>query len=111
MHGAECILNNRKIYIRLPAEDCIASLKQDVKQVCVLGMPDPVWGEQVTACIVLKEGSKLTEDDIVAWCKQHIASYKKPRKVIFFSQLPENANGKVSRILLKDQIQKGEIKS
>ena len=101
MHGAECILNNRKIYIRLPAEDCIASLKQDVKQVCVLGMPDPVWGEQVTACIVLKEGSKLTEDDIVAWC----------RKVIFFSQLPENANGKVSRILLKDQIQKGEIKS
>ena len=92
-------------------EDCIASLKQDVKQVCVLGMPDPVWGEQVTACIVLKEGSKLTEDDIVAWCKQHIASYKKPRKVIFFSQLPENANGKVSRILLKDQIQKGEIRS
>ena len=92
-------------------EDCIASLKQDVKQVCVLGMPDPVWGEQVTACIVLKEGSKLTEDDIVAWCKKHIASYKKPRKVIFFSQLPENANGKVSRILLKDQIQKGEIRS
>lgn len=41
-------------------------MKQDVKQVCVLGMPDPVWGEQVTACIVLKEGSKLTEDDIVA---------------------------------------------
>ena len=78
-------------------EDCIASLKQDVKQ--------------VTACIVLKEGSKLTEDDIVAWCKKHIASYKKPRKVIFFSQLPENANGKVSRILLKDQIQKGEIRS
>ena len=92
-------------------EDCIASLKQDVKQVCVLGMPDPVWGEQVTACIVLKEDSKLTEDDIVAWCKKHIASYKKPRKVIFFSQLPENANGKVSRILLKDQIQKGEIRS
>ena len=92
-------------------EDCIASLKQDVKQVCVLGMPDPVWGEQVTACIVLKEGSKLTEDDIVAWCKKHIARYKKPRKVIFFSQLPENANGKVSRILLKDQIQKGEIRS
>ena len=59
-------------------------MKQDVKQVCVLGMPDPVWGEQVTACIVLKEGSKLTEDDIVAWCKQHIASYKKPRKVISF---------------------------
>ena len=88
-------------------EDCIASLKE-VKEVCVLGMPDALWGEQVTACIVVRPGFSLTEEDVVSWCRKHIASYKKPRKVVFLPELPENANGKVSRILLKELLMKGE---
>lgn len=85
-------------------EDCIASLKEDVRQVCVLGMPDPYWGECVVACIVRNPGSGLTKEQVTAYCREHIASYKKPRWVEFMDALPENANGKVSRELLREKL-------
>ena len=85
-------------------EDCIASMKEAVRQVCVLGMPDPYWGECVVACIVLKPESGLTKDQVVAYCKEHIAGYKKPKRVEFMDALPENANGKVSRELLREML-------
>ncbi len=99
------ICGGENIYSR-EVEDCIAALKDDVKQVCVLGIPDKYWGEIVTACVVRRENSEITAEELICWCKMHIASYKKPQKVFFFDTLPENANGKVSRILLKEQIQK-----
>lgn len=85
-------------------EDCIASLEDDVRQVCVLGMPDPYWGECVVACIVRNPGSGLTREQVVSYCREHIAGYKKPRRVEFMDFLPENANGKVSRELLRESL-------
>ena len=55
----------------------------------------------VCAAVILKENESLTEEEIIAYCKENIASYKKPRKVIFCESFPRNALGKV---------QKGELK-
>lgn len=86
-------------------EDCIAGMTDTVKAVCVLGMPEPCWGEIVVACVVRKENVSLSEDEVISWCRQHIAGYKKPKKVIFCDYLPENANGKVSRLLLRKYLE------
>ncbi len=85
-------------------EDCIAGLTA-VEAVCVLGMPEPCWGEMVVACVVRKENVSLSEDEVISWCRQHIAGYKKPKKVVFCDYLPENANGKVSRPLLRKYLE------
>lgn len=88
-------------------ENCISELKQDVAEVCVLGIPDEDWGERVVACIVRKEGSSLTEKQVIEYCKAHIAHYKKPRSVFFMDTLPENANGKIARGKLRKCLYEG----
>jgi len=53
--------------------------------------------------VVRKKGASLTEQEIIEYCKAHLASYKKPRKVDFVDALPRNASGKVLKRQLKSQ--------
>ncbi len=64
-----------------------------VGQVAVIGLPDPQYGEEVCA-IVVKEG-ELTEDELIAWSKEHLAAYKYPRRVFFTEGFPLGPSGKV----------------
>ena len=66
-----------------------------VSEAGVIGVPDPVWGEAVKACIVLKEGQQATEQEIINLCKERLAGYKVPKSVDFFKELPHNAAGKI----------------
>ncbi|MFH1032991.1 MAG: long-chain-fatty-acid--CoA ligase [Pseudomonadota bacterium] len=66
-----------------------------VADVAVLGQPDPLWGETVKAVVALKSGQSLSEREVIDFCKEHLASYKKPRQVVFVESLPRNASGKV----------------
>lgn len=66
-----------------------------VSLVAVIGVPDEQFGEEIKACIVLKENQSLTEEELIAWTKERIASYKYPRKVEFLSALPMSATGKI----------------
>lgn len=66
-----------------------------VSEACVFGVPDPQWGESVKAMVVLRPGQTATEEELINHCKQHLASYKKPKSVEFVTELPKNNYGKV----------------
>ncbi len=75
-----------------------------VAEVAVLGAPDADLGEQVVAVIVLKEGQTPDAVEIIAFCRERLASYKKPRRVVFVESLPRNALGKVQKHLLTERL-------
>jgi acyl-CoA synthetase (AMP-forming)/AMP-acid ligase II len=75
-----------------------------VREAAVFGIPDPKWGELVMACVVTQFGMMLTADELVAHCRQVLASYKVPRKVEFSeSELPKSGSGKILKRALRDR--------
>ena len=68
-----------------------------VAEVCVIGVPDPVWDQSVKAVVVPAAGRGVTEEEIIVHCKRNIASYKKPKAVEFTDALPKDVNGMVDR--------------
>jgi long-chain acyl-CoA synthetase len=66
-----------------------------VAEAAVIGVPDPAWVERVHAVIALKAGKEATEKEMIAFCKEHIASYKAPKSVDFVDSLPKNPQGKI----------------
>jgi acyl-CoA synthetase (AMP-forming)/AMP-acid ligase II len=79
---------------------------EGVDQVVVVGVPDELWGQRVTAVVVPRNGSKVTAQDLEARCRGEIASYKIPKSWWTVDELPVNANGKVQRDVLRDTLEK-----
>jgi acyl-CoA synthetase (AMP-forming)/AMP-acid ligase II len=75
-----------------------------VREVAVFGVPDSQWGELVMACVVLKTAESLTADELVAFCRRSLASYKLPRRVEFSeTDLPKSSSGKVLKRALRER--------
>ena len=74
-----------------------------IEEVAVIGVPDEEWGEQPMAIVVLKKGETATADEIMEYCRAKLASYKRPRSVVFVDELPRNPMGKVLKRVLRDQ--------
>lgn len=72
-----------------------------IMEAAVVGVPDDVFGEQVKAFIVLKQGEQLTEDEVKNYCSRNLADYKVPKYVEFISEMPRNPGGKVMKQVLK----------
>ncbi len=86
-------------------EDVIAG-HPAVHLVCVIGVPDDKWGEAVKAVIVPKEGATVSQAEIIAYCKERLAPYKKPKSVDFIelAQMPMSGGGyKILRRVLRDR--------
>jgi long-chain acyl-CoA synthetase len=82
---------------------------EGVQEASVIGVPEPSMGERVKACLVLKAGISLGQEEVKAFCKEHLADYKVPRIVEFRQMLPKNSTGKVlKRVLLEESLSKVE---
>lgn len=79
-----------------------------VQECAVIGLPDDKWVERVHAVIILKEGMEATGEDIIDFCKQHLARYKAPRSVEFVHALPKNPQGKILKKELRATYKKGK---
>jgi acyl-CoA synthetase (AMP-forming)/AMP-acid ligase II len=75
---------------------------EKVDEAAVIGVPDARYGEAVKAFVVLKQGASATEEEIIQYCKAHLASYKKPSYVKFVDSLPRNTVGKVMKYKLRE---------
>jgi fatty-acyl-CoA synthase len=74
-----------------------------VQDVQVIGVPDPKYGEEVCACVILREGASAESEELREFCKGRIAHYKVPRYVLFVDELPMTVTGKIQKYKLRDQ--------
>ncbi|MBI3951657.1 MAG: long-chain fatty acid--CoA ligase [Acidobacteria bacterium] len=74
-----------------------------ISEVCVIGVPDELWGEAVKAVVVLKSGAMTTAEEIMAFASERMAGYKKPKSVEFVTELPKSPVGKVLKRELRDK--------
>ncbi|HEY3831791.1 MAG TPA: AMP-binding protein [Acidimicrobiia bacterium] len=84
----------------IEVEDCVFS-HPEVAEVAVIGIPHEKWGETVIALVVCAPGSAVTEDDIMAHCRERLAHYKCPTKVEFRDELARTATGKLQKFKLR----------
>ena len=75
----------------------------EVNAVCVIGVPDPEWGEAVKAVVELVPVEELTKEKIQEAVAKRIASYKKPRAVEFTDALPRGSEGEIDRVEVKSR--------
>jgi len=102
------ISGGENIYPR-EVEEAILKL-EGVQEVAVIGVPDEAWGEAVRAIVVKRPGSDVTEARVIDHCRQHIASYKKPKAVDFVDALPRSAMGKVQKHELRAPFWEGRAR-
>ena len=72
-----------------------------VQAAAVVAKPDDKWGETPCAFVELKPGLTATREDLVAWCREHLAAYKCPRHVVF-TELPKTSTGKIQKFRLRE---------
>ena len=74
-----------------------------VKDVQVIGVPDKQYGEEIMACIILKEGAQVTEEELRQYALERMAKHKCPRYIEFVSEFPMNAAGKILKYKMREQ--------
>lgn len=72
-----------------------------VLEVAVYAALDPLWGESVEAAVVLHPGTRVTADELIGLCRSRLASFKKPRRIIFVGSIPRTSVGKVDKRALR----------
>jgi fatty-acyl-CoA synthase len=82
-----------------------------VQDVAVVGLPDATWGETVCAVVVPRAGVPVTAAELIELCRDQLAGYKRPRRVIFIgeAEMPRTATGKIQHRLLRDRLATAEV--
>jgi len=77
-----------------------------VLEATVIGVPDDYWGEAVKAIIVLNKDAVISEEEIISFCAERMASYKKPKTVEFWQELPKSPQGKILKRAIRERYRK-----
>ncbi len=78
-------------------------MHEAVLECAVVGVPDEKWGETVHAIVVLKPGATATAEELISFCKEHIARYKAPKSIEFLESLPKTGSGKIEKKKLRER--------
>jgi acyl-CoA synthetase (AMP-forming)/AMP-acid ligase II len=84
-------------------ERCLLGHPQ-VMNAAVVGLPHPHWGEAVTAAVVTKPGSQIEESELLEYCRNHLAAFKVPKRILVREQLPQTGTGKIQKHLLRSEL-------
>ena len=76
-----------------------------VREVAVIGMPDPRWGERPVAVVVLSDNAALQLTDLADHCRKRLAAFKVPKQLIIREHLPRNPSGKVLKRVLRAELE------
>jgi acyl-CoA synthetase (AMP-forming)/AMP-acid ligase II len=74
-----------------------------IEESAIIGIPDPEWGEVPLCVAVLKKGEKCTAEELMEYCRVNLASFKRPRAVVFSNELPRNPMGKILKKQLREE--------
>ncbi len=109
--GYITLVDRKKDMIKTGGENVATRQVEDVlymlpsvAEAAVLGLPHPLWVEAVTAVVVPRAGQTVSEDAVIAHCRQHLAGFKVPKAVVLAEGLPKNPSGKILKRTLRSQL-------
>lgn len=82
--------------------DSILLSHPDINQAVAFGVPDEKYGEEINCAVIPKEGSTLSEEQVIEFCKKNVAAFKVPKKVFITDSLPKTATGKIQRRIVAE---------
>lgn len=82
-----------------------------IEEAVIFGMPDPYWGEKVSAAIIVKDNFGLTARDIQRFCRKHLSTFKVPKHIVFTKEFPYTSSGKIARSKVKEIYSQGVFNS
>lgn len=84
--------------------ESVATQHPGVARVAVIGLPDDRWGEMVTAVVVTSDDAELSADALIRFCRERLAGYETPKRVVFVTEMPETVGGKILKYRLRAEL-------
>jgi acyl-CoA synthetase (AMP-forming)/AMP-acid ligase II len=114
--GPYYVLSDRQKDVIITGGENVSSIEVEdllyrhpaVSEVAVIGVPDQKWGESVTAVVVAKSGTVVSEQDLIEFCRDNMAHFKCPKSIVFQDSLARTATGKIQKFKLREPFWAGQ---